>query len=119
LPAVSCDLGQVSIISEYGRRPSPQFTLKSPWPGFVSASNTPGMITSKAAVEVACTDAAKPARECSFNLNPVGAGPFVLEKYSPKDSINLKRNPTYWAGPVHLDGLRFVTLACGQLTTEA
>jgi peptide/nickel transport system substrate-binding protein len=114
--------GQVSIISEYTvvDTLTVKFTLKSPWPSFgYLLSNTPGMITSKQAVQTACPDPAKPARECTFSNNPVGAGPFTLERWTPKDSINLKKSATYWAGPVHLDGLKFVTLAGAQLTYES
>jgi peptide/nickel transport system substrate-binding protein len=71
------------------------------------------------AIKAACPDLTKPARECGFNNKPVGAGPFVLESFTPKDSIVMKRNDTYWAGPVPLDGLRFVALRGGQLTYES
>src|SRR5690606_15495350 len=69
--------GQVSIISEYTAVDplTVEFTLKDSWPGFAYIlSNTPGMITSMQAVQTACPDPAKPARECSFSNNPVGAG---------------------------------------------
>jgi peptide/nickel transport system substrate-binding protein len=114
--------GQVAIISEYTVVDplTVEFKLKSPWPSFgYLLSNTPGMITSMQAVQTACPDPAKPARECSFSNNPVGAGPFMLERWTPKDSINLVKNPDYWAGPVHLDGLKFVTLAGAQITYES
>ena len=118
----SATSGQVAIISEYTVVDplTVKFTLKSPWPDFgYLLANTAGMIPSRKAIETACPDLTKPARECSFNANPVGAGPFVLDSYVPKDSINLKKNPTYWAGPVHLDGVKFVTLAGAQLTYES
>jgi peptide/nickel transport system substrate-binding protein len=114
--------GQVAIISEYTVVDplTVQFTLSSSWPGFpYLLSNTPGMITSMQAVQTACPDPAVPARECSFSSNPVGAGPFLLERWTPKDSINLTRNPDFWAGPAHLDGLKFVTLAGAQITYES
>jgi peptide/nickel transport system substrate-binding protein len=97
-----------------------KFTLSSSWPNFPYVlSHTPGMIPSKAAIQAACPDASKPARECSFNLAPVGAGPFKLESYTPKESIVLTRNDDYWAGPVPLDGVKFVTLRGGQITYES
>jgi peptide/nickel transport system substrate-binding protein len=114
--------GQVSNIAEYTVVDplTVKFKLKSPWPGFPYVlSNTPGMIPSMEAIKAACPDLTKPARECGFNNKPVGAGPFVLESFTPKDSIVMKRNPTYWAGPVPLDGLRFVALRGGQLTYES
>lgn len=118
----SATAGQVSIISDYTVVDplTVKFTLSAPWPGFgYLLANTAGMIPSKVAIEAACPDPAQPARECSFNANPVGAGPFMLDKYVPKDSITLKRNPDYWAGPVHLDGVKFVTLAGAQITYES
>src|SRR5690606_21909609 len=51
-----------------------KLTLAEPWAGFPYVlANAGGLIPSKAAVEAACTDPAQPARDCSFNLNPVGA----------------------------------------------
>jgi peptide/nickel transport system substrate-binding protein len=97
-----------------------KITLTTSWPNFPYVlSHTPGMIPSKTAIEAACTDAAKPARECGFNLAPVGAGPFKVESYTPKESIVLTRNDDYWAGPVYLDGVKFVTLRGGELTYES
>jgi peptide/nickel transport system substrate-binding protein len=92
-----------------------QITLGSSWPGFaVVLADEPGMVPSPTALKQACS-AEKTAtpKECSFNLKPVGAGPFVIDEFKPKDSITMKRNPTYWGGPVHLDGLRFVSLGDG------
>lgn len=97
-----------------------KFTLQSSWPNFpYILANSPGMIPSMAAVQAACPDPEAPARECDFNLKPVGAGPFVVASFTPKDSIVLERNETYWDGPVPLDGLRFVTLRGAQLTYES
>jgi peptide/nickel transport system substrate-binding protein len=66
-------------------------------------------------------DGTKPPRECSFNLNAIGAGPFMLESFKPGDSITLVRNPNYWGGQVYLDRLVFVTFndGGGDLTGDA
>ena len=101
-------------------RATVKITLTTSWPNFPYVlSHTPGMIPSKAAIEAACPDATKPARDCGFNLAPVGAGPFKVDSYTPKESIVLTRNDDYWAGPVHLDGVKFVTLRGGELTYES
>jgi peptide/nickel transport system substrate-binding protein len=86
-------------------------TLKEPWTAFQFAlSDEPGMIPSPTELKKQCTDPTKPARDCSFNLKPVGAGPFVVDSFKPKEGINMSRNPNYWGGEVHLDGLKFLSL---------
>lgn len=42
-----------------------------------------------------------------FNTKPVGAGPFVLEKFSPDSELVLVRNDQYTVSEVPLDGIRF------------
>lgn len=49
-----------------------------------------------------------------FGLHPVGAGPFILEKWTPGE-MRLTRNPHYWDAPrPYLDKLVFKTIAEGQ-----
>jgi peptide/nickel transport system substrate-binding protein len=43
-----------------------------------------------------------------FNTNPVGAGPFVLDRFDPASELILKRNPTYSLGTPPLESIRFV-----------
>jgi peptide/nickel transport system substrate-binding protein len=85
-----------------------KITLTEPWGGLpYMLSDEPGMIPSPTALKAACTDPTKAISQCSFNTNPVGAGPFVLESFKAKESITMKKNPTYWNGPVYLDTLVF------------
>jgi peptide/nickel transport system substrate-binding protein len=85
--------------------------LREPWSGFRFAlSDEPGMIPSPTALKAQCTDPTKPVRDCSFGVKPVGAGPFVLDSFKPKESITMTRNPNFHGGPVHLDGLRFFSM---------
>ena len=65
-----------------------------------------------------CLDLTKPARECTFLSKPVGAGPFVVDSYKPKEALTLKRNPTYWGGPAYLDSVKFVLLPGAQATYD-
>jgi peptide/nickel transport system substrate-binding protein len=44
----------------------------------------------------------------NFSLHPVGAGPFMVTKYSPTSELDVVRNPSYWGGHVPLDGIHFV-----------
>jgi peptide/nickel transport system substrate-binding protein len=87
-------------------------TLKEPWAAFQFAlSDEPGMIPSPTALKKTCVEPTKPIRDCSaFGLKPVGAGPFVVDSFKPTEGITMSRNPTYWDGPVHLDGLKFFSL---------
>ncbi len=86
-----------------------QVTLKQPWSAFRYAlAGEPSMIPSPTAL--AKCDPTQSPRQCAFNLKPVGAGPFVVTSFAPKDVITMARNPNYWGGQVYLDGLRFVDL---------
>ncbi len=78
------------------------YTLPSPWPGFLYAlSVNPGRIVSPAAVEEYGDEVSE---------HPVGVGPFVLDKWTPGEELVAKRNPDYWDGTPHLDGIKFVTI---------
>ena len=88
------------------------FVLDSSWSGFPFAlASAPGMIVNPAAVTKLGD---------SLPTNPVGAGagPFVIDSFKAKESITLKRNPTYWDGPAYLDQLVFVPIA-GQAAYDA
>jgi peptide/nickel transport system substrate-binding protein len=82
-------------------------TLSQPWASFPWVlSAEPSMVPSPTAIKQC--DPTKNANQCAFNLKPVGAGAFTVDSFKPRDSITMVRNPSYWDGPVHLDGLRFV-----------
>jgi peptide/nickel transport system substrate-binding protein len=86
-----------------------KFTLTEPWSAFAYAlSDEASMIPSPTAYKAACADPAAEAAQCSFNLAPVGAGPFKIDKFTPKESITMVRNDAYYGGDVYLDGLKFV-----------
>ncbi len=75
------------------------FTLRSPWATFPNMlAQGPGMIMAPAAY----------ANPKAFK--PIGAGPFVFEKYAPGEELVLDANKDYWAGAPHLDALRFIWL---------
>lgn len=38
---------------------------------------------------------------------PIGTGPFVLDKFTPNDSIEMSRNDAYWGEPAKLSTLTF------------
>lgn len=111
----------VSFISKYEvvDKVTLKMTLSSPWAGFPYVlAYTPGMIPSPAAI--AKCDQTKPARECEFNLKPVGAGPFIIDgQYKKGEPIVGKRNPNYWGGQVYLDSVRFALLAGAPATYDA
>jgi peptide/nickel transport system substrate-binding protein len=87
-----------------------KITLSEAWSGFPFAlTSEAGMIPSPTALRKC--DATKAAITCDFNLKPTGAGPFLVDSFKDKDSINLVRNPNYWGGQVYLDGIKFVTFS--------
>jgi peptide/nickel transport system substrate-binding protein len=86
-----------------------KFTLTEPWSAFAYAlSDEASMIPSPTAYKAACPDGSAEASQCSFNLKPVGAGPFKIGAFTPKESITMTRNDNYYGGDVYLDGLKFV-----------
>ncbi len=114
---------QVAVVKEYTVVDplTVKFTLSTGWANFpYMLSYMPGMITSPTAVKAACGANGETApRSCKFNLEPVGAGPFKVGKYIPKDSIALVRSDTYWGGKPYLDGITFKVLAGAQATYDA
>jgi peptide/nickel transport system substrate-binding protein len=73
------------------------FDLTKPWATF------PAMLGQGIGMVVA------PAGH-SGEFKPIGAGAFTMGTYAPKESLVLKANPGYWAGPPNLDELKFVFL---------
>jgi peptide/nickel transport system substrate-binding protein len=84
-------------------------TLKESWASFAWVlASEPSMVPSPTALKQC--DPTKNANQCAFNVKPIGAGPFMVESFKPKEGISLVRNPTYWGGQVPLDAVRFVNL---------
>ncbi len=91
-----------------------QITLRQSWQGFRAAlASEIGLVPSPTALKKDCTDPTAPVAQCSFNLAPVGAGPFMVTSYKPGESITMVRNPNYWNGPAYLDGVTYVNLGDG------
>jgi peptide/nickel transport system substrate-binding protein len=91
-----------------------QITLRQSWQGFRAAlASEIGLVPSPTALKKDCTDPNAAVAQCSFNLNPVGAGPFMVTSFKPGEGITMVRNPTYWNGPAYLDGLQFTNLGDG------
>lgn len=75
-------------------------TSAAPMYQFLSLlTNLPGMIGSPTAITLVGDE--------EFSRNPVGAGPFRLDKWDPEYELSLIANDEYWGGTPHLDGLRF------------
>lgn len=71
------------------------FTLRSPWATFPAMlAQAPGMIVA-------------PAAHAGKTFEPIGAGPFVLDRYAPQEEMVLKANKGYFKGKPHLDAIRF------------
>ena len=98
-----------------------KFTLSAPWANFPYVlASSPGMIPSPTAVKAACgVNQEILPRLCVFNSKPIGAGPFKVSSYKPKEAINLARNDTYWGGKPYLDEVSFVVLAGAPASYDA
>ncbi|MBE2997089.1 ABC transporter substrate-binding protein [Nocardiopsis sp. HNM0947] len=72
------------------------FHLTTPWSTFPSLlSQGAGMVVAPAALE-------------GEEFEPVGAGPFELERYAPQEELVLTAREDYWQGAPHLDAVRFI-----------
>lgn len=82
------------------------FTTRDPWVRFPFVlTNSLGLVVSPTAAEAAGDD---------FATNPVGAGPFVLERFSDGEELVLRARDDYWGGTPHLDEVRFVPVLSGD-----
>lgn len=92
-----------------------KLTLNEQWPGFPFVlADKVGMIVSPTAVKKYGADFGTPN-----GFQGIGAGPFIVESYKPKEAVVLKKNSGYHNQPVYLDGIRFVQLATGAASYEA
>lgn len=92
----------VALIEEYNvvDEHTVEFVLSSPWSSFpYLLSSMPGMIASPTALETLGE---------GFATAPVGAGPFILEKWTPNEQILLRPNENYWNGAPNVAALRIV-----------
>ncbi|NLT30652.1 MAG: ABC transporter substrate-binding protein [Propionibacterium sp.] len=86
-----------------------RFDLSAPWTTFSTMlARGPGLIVAPAAIA-----------NGPENFTPIGAGPFVLESYSPQEELVLAANPDYWAGAPHIDKLRVIWLGADETKVDA
>jgi peptide/nickel transport system substrate-binding protein len=52
-----------------------------------------------------------PRNNADREKNPIGTGPYKVERYTPQQSLVLKRNPDYWGKAPYLDTVTVVFLA--------
>ncbi|WP_235738024.1 ABC transporter substrate-binding protein [Nocardioides alcanivorans] len=72
-------------------------SLNSPWPGLANQlAGGLGMIVAPASY-------ADPEK-----FEPIGAGPFTYQRYSPSEELLLTANKDYWNGAPHLEQLRMM-----------
>jgi peptide/nickel transport system substrate-binding protein len=85
-----------------------EFTVAAPWATFPAMlAGGPGMILAPAAYDD------------PKEFEPIGAGPFELETYSPAEELVLKARKDYWGGAPHLEELRFVWLGADDAKLES
>lgn len=60
-----------------------------------------------------------PSSAANESFTPIGAGPFVVERFAQHEELVLEPREDYWGGRAYLDKLRFVALGGEQATFEA
>ncbi|MFC9516728.1 ABC transporter substrate-binding protein [Nocardiaceae bacterium NPDC056970] len=60
-----------------------------------------------------------PSSQSGDSFSPIGAGPFAVERFAPREELVLKARQGYWGGSPHLDKVRFVSLGGDQATMES
>lgn len=90
-----------------------EFVLDRALPLFpLGFANAPGMMISPTAFEA--------QGAVDFGQNPVGAGPFMLESWTPGGELVLVRNPDYWDSPrPYLDGITYQIMPNAVTTAQA
>jgi peptide/nickel transport system substrate-binding protein len=89
-----------------------EFTSAGPWATFPAMlSGGPGMIMAPAAYKDAAQDPTK--------FQPIGAGAFELDHYTPSEELVLNARPDYWDGAPHLEKLRFVWIQGDEPKVES
>lgn len=92
--------GRISVIERMTEvdEQTVEFTLSAPLSSFADALTLIGIVP-KHAME--------PDPE-AFAVNPIGSGPFVLNRFVPNDRVVLEANENYWAGAPSIDELVFL-----------
>jgi peptide/nickel transport system substrate-binding protein len=89
-----------------------KITLNEPWSSFQYAlSDEASMIPSKTELARVCTPTANINQCTAFSLKPVGAGPFMVQSFVPKEGITMVKNPNYYGGTVYLDSFKSQSLS--------
>jgi peptide/nickel transport system substrate-binding protein len=82
-----------------------KLTLKEPTPALLSRLTRVGVLPKHLLAEETNLP------NSSFNLHPIGSGPFKFESYTPGVQLTLVRNDQYFRGRPHLDKITFRFLA--------
>ncbi|MCU1393285.1 MAG: putative transporter substrate-binding protein [Ilumatobacteraceae bacterium] len=88
------------------------------WPGFAAALTTQwGLIASPKWLADAAADPSKASM-------PIGSGPFIVQSYTPHDTLVVKKNPNYWQKDAngvqlpYLDEIDFKVIEDSQTAEE-
>lgn len=88
-----------------------KITLNEPWSSFQYAlSDEASQIPSKTELAKVCNPTANINQCTAFSLKPVGAGPFMVQSFVPKEGITMVKNPNYWGGQVYLDSFKSISI---------
>ncbi|EGL82837.1 ABC-type transporter, periplasmic subunit [Caldalkalibacillus thermarum TA2.A1] len=94
-------LEEVNVVDEY----TVEFKTAYPFsPILAHLAHSAGQMISPAAIE------AERNGETNIGTNPVGTGPFVLERWEAGQEIVLTRNENYWGEPAKVDSITFIVV---------
>lgn len=91
---IASQIDTIEIVEDYTLK----LHMAVPTPGFI------GLMPIYSLQWIASPTALEQGQE-AFNKNPVGAGPFVLESWTPGGTARLVRNEEYSGEPAHLDAI--------------
>ncbi|MDQ0337943.1 peptide/nickel transport system substrate-binding protein [Caldalkalibacillus uzonensis] len=94
-------LESVNVVDEYTVEIKTWYPYS---PMLAHFTHSAGQMISPAAIE------AEKNGETTIATNPVGTGPFVLERWEPGQEIVLKKNENYWGEPPKLDSITFMVV---------
>lgn len=96
------------------------FTLKEPDASFLvkTTSNAYCILDSEVVKQHGGSDTGNDTAKAWLDTTSAGSGPYIIESWTPKEQLILKKNPTYWGTAKNIDTIIFreMTSVDAQIT---